>query len=159
MQDYYNEIYGAYLSTDGLKVKVPILSKYIIENTPNDMSPIDYAFHLKNEGTVIEYRDYLNQIELALESGNIKEFCYLIQKSDEAVSDVLKKYSRSNITLSLQLYPNPSIFVNYNFDFMRRLNGRNTISLDNFKRKKLQLTFIRDVAEDAKNRLPYFLDI
>lgn len=50
-----------------------VLVNFIIDNATNDMSPIDFAFHLKNEGTVVKYRSYLRKIEFALEKQDWKE--------------------------------------------------------------------------------------
>ena len=85
-------------------VKRPVLVDYIIQNTPPEMSYVDYAMHLKQYGAVIQYRKYLQEVEEAINQCNLMELIKLRQYSKEVVLDVTKIDS-SVLTAEFNLLP------------------------------------------------------
>lgn len=70
-------------------LNMPALADYIIDNTPNNMTPTEFAFHLRHERAVVRYRKYLQEIDKALYHNNLLEADYLLHQSEEAVESVL----------------------------------------------------------------------
>ena len=85
--------------------EMPILSRYIIENTPFGMTPVEYALHLKNEGPVVNYRNYLNKISDASSKGDFHKASQLIKQSKNAIEDVIGIDKKSILSVKIEMLP------------------------------------------------------
>lgn len=151
IEAYYRETYKALSGFSQIKIKMPILAKYIFDNTPEDMTPFDFAFHLKNEGPVIKYRQYLNEIEDALEKQNWKDLRYLLSCSEDAITDVLTLEKKGIENVTFDIWPMPSIslkFRNANVSISKTASFSIKASSSS---KKIHLTFLRHLTDYAIN--------
>lgn len=62
---YYKEL-NNFFGKNIFVFEFPVLVNYIIQNTPSNMSYIDYAIKLREDKRVVAYREYLNEIEVAI---------------------------------------------------------------------------------------------
>lgn len=109
-----------------------VLVNFIIDNASNDMSPIDFAFHLKNEGTVVKYRSYLRKIEFALEKQDWKELRNLLRCSDDAVNSVISMDKKRLNGISVGIFPTPSIMFKYD-KITATISTSCTLSIEHFE--------------------------
>ena len=116
-------------------VKRPVLVDYIIQNTPQDMSYVDYAIHLKHHGAVVQYRRYLQDVEDALNNYNLMELIRIRQYSKEVVDDVAKMDS-SVLTAEFNILPIQALSLSKDI---------------NISKKKMQLTFLKELARFSFN--------
>ena len=110
-------------------IKRPVLVNYIINNTPDDMSSVDYAFHLKNEGPVVAYRRYLVELEKAFNKQDLRELSRLRTYSKEVVQGIINM----DVTIGsadFSILPLPGISLTRSIDIA----------------KKIHLTFLEDLA-------------
>lgn len=152
IKEYYTETYKSLVDFSNLEIKMPVLSNFIIDNTSNNMSPIDFAFHLKNEGAVVKYRSYLREIEIALEKQNWRELRYLLRCSDDAINSVISIDKKRLIGISVNILPTPSIMFKYNTT-TATISSSPSLAIDGFEEhlKKFNLTFLKDVTKYAIN--------
>lgn len=145
VEKYYNEIYKKFVKNVHKTIKMPVLTKFIFDNTPNGMLPVEYAFHLKYEEPVIKYRQYLDKLQTAL-SNDIKEFDFLVKCSDDVVSDVISMDSKKILSFNvcLNISPIPS------FQVSASVNVNKETSME---RNKIPLTFLRDLTEHAIKKI------
>lgn len=103
-------------------IEHPVLVDYILRNTPEDMSYVDYALHLKCEGPVIQYRRYLEELEKAINNQNIMELIKLRNYSKEVVQDIVNTNSSTIISADLNLFPIPSIAISKSIDAAKKMH-------------------------------------
>lgn len=115
-------------------IERPILTDFILQNKPCNMSCIDYALQLKWEGPIVQYRNYLCDLETALNNNDYRYLIQLIQYSQDVVKNVVSMDKRTVISGEFQIFPTISISF-----------GRG-ISL--FKRR-IHLTFLNNLAKFA----------
>ena len=72
------------------KIDIPLLLNYVLNTAPLNFTAIEYAFHLKNEGAVVRYREYLRSLSECIEKNDVKELKRLIDCSKDVASDVDK---------------------------------------------------------------------
>lgn len=137
LREYYLDAYHGLINTD-IVIDRPILSNFIIHNTPESMTPVDYAIHLANEGPVLRYRDYLARIESCIENQEFAQLRLLLKESRDVVDEVLRMDNDSIPSLDMTIFPTPSISIGMEFKFPK---------------KKMHLTFLRDLTEYATNEL------
>lgn len=130
LKDLSNVFGGAFFS-----VSRPVLVDYIIQNTPQDMSYVDYAMHLKYYGSVIQYRQYLQNVEDSLNHCNLNELIRLKQYSQEVVNDITKMDS-SILSAEFNILPLPQ------FSLIKDIN---------ISKKKMHLTFLKELARFSFN--------
>lgn len=71
-------------------IKVPSLVRYIFDRAAHEgMSPIDFAFHLREEGPVVRYREHLHEMIQAYGTENARKVNELQRCDDDAIADVL----------------------------------------------------------------------
>lgn len=152
IKGYYMETYKSLIDFSNLEIKMPVLVNFIIDNASNDMSPIDFAFHLKNEGAVVKYRSYLREIEVALEKQNWKELRYLLRCSDDAISSVISMDKKRLKGISVGIFPTPSIMFKHD-NITATISTSPILAIEHFEKhfKKLNLTFIKNITEYAIN--------
>lgn len=133
LKEYYEDAYHGLLSTN-ITFEIPILSKFIIQNTPKGMNSVEYALHLKNEGLLVSYRQYLAEIEDAIQNQNYKDLRILLNDSIEAIEDVVKIDKKSILKTNVTIIPMPSLSVKPDFKLLE---------------KRIHLNFIRDLTKFA----------
>lgn len=141
IEEYYTDTYKALLDFSGLKLKMPVLVNFIFDNTPKGMTPVDYAFHLKNEGAVIKYRKYLSEVEDALEKQNWKELRFLLSCSNDVISKIVSLDKKHIGNITVRILPTPSII----------LNGISADISYTPPFRKIHLTFLKDLTRYAIN--------
>lgn len=152
IKEYYIETYNSLIDFSNFEIKMPILVNFIIDNASNDMSPIDFAFHLKNEGAVVKYRSYLNEVEMALEKQNWKELRHLLRCSADAVNSIISMDRKKLNGISVSVFPTPSImFKNDIID--ATLSSSPSLTIAGFEKhfKKFNLIFLKDITKYAIN--------
>lgn len=153
IEEYYTDTYRALLDFSDLKLEMPVLVHFIFDNTPNEMTPVDYAFHLKNEGAVIKYRQYLSQVEDALENQNWRDLRFLLRCSSDAVSEITSLDKKNLKSIGIKILPTPSILLEYNginatissapsFEIKKKIQN---------PFRKMHLTFLKDLTRYAIN--------
>lgn len=151
IEEYYTDTYKALLDFSGLKLKMPVLVNFIFDNTPKGMTPVDYAFHLKNEGAVIKYRKYLSQVEDALENQNWKDLRFLLRCSNDAVSEITSLDKKNLKSIGVRILPMLSILLKYDgvsADISHTPSFE--VNIQNPFRR-IHLTFLKDLTRYAIN--------
>ena len=156
IEEYYTDTYKALLDFSDLKLEMPVLVNFIFDNTPKGMTPVDYAFHLKNEGAVIKYRKYLSHVEEALEKQNWKDLRFLLRCSSDAVSDITSLDKNNLGSVGVRILPMPSILLEYNgvnasISPVSSFEIRKSIKKTFRKMRKINLAFIKDLTNYAIN--------
>lgn len=161
ISDQISNTIRSFLGSTDFFIEVPALAQYIINNTPPDMTPAEFAFHLREEGPVIKYRQYLKELSNAFNADDVIELGYLQSLSKEVVSDVFSVGKGRLKRARFKLFPNFSFSTSTNIgDFgiaisPLGISGIWEITAQTFTRKNL--TFLTDmtycVTEDyRKNR-------
>lgn len=152
IEEYYVEAYKALIDFTKLEIKMPVLADFIINNATDTMTPVDFAFHLKNEGSVIKYRHYLGEIENALEQQNWKELRFLLRCSDDAVNSVLSMDKKFLNKISVEFCPIPSVIYR-GTNITASIPHQPFLEVNNFEKlyRKFNLTFLKDVTKYAIN--------
>lgn len=153
IEEYYTDTYKALLDFSDIKLKMPILVNFIFDNTPKGMTPVDYAFHLKNEGAVIKYRKYLSQVEDALEKQNWKDLRFLLRCSSDAVSEITSLDKDNLSSIGVRILPMPSILLKYDgvsADISSTPSFEIKMSIQNPFRR-IHLTFLKELTRYAIN--------
>lgn len=151
VKSYYIDTWGKLVDFSSLELEMPILTRYIFDYTPDIMTPVDYAFHLRETGPVIAYRNYLTQLEAALETQNFKELDYLLKASKDAIAEVLSLNKKAIGSVEVTIFPRPSILLKLG-DIKVSFSPNPVIAVGttvpNFQ-KKIQLTFLKNLARFA----------
>lgn len=132
---YYKEL-NDFLGGEIIKFKTPILADYILQNTPSDMSCIEYALQLRMDKHVLRYRKYLGEVEHAINNAQwhvLSEFKYV---TEELVQDIIKK-KPCTFSMTVGVFTLPSINIEIPF----RLH-----------KKYIHLSFLRDLGKFINNR-------
>ena len=152
---YVEESLKALLDMPKIEFKMPVLTSYIImKDTPTGMSPVEYAFHLRQEGAVIRYRSYLAQLSDTIEQQNWREYRRLLSCSTDAIQDVLRLDKGRIGSINASIYPTLNATIDMSFftvstDPQKLL----TINLEKLKHRKYHLTFLRDLTKHGINRI------
>lgn len=125
-----NEILGRNV----FEFDMPVLVDYIIQNTPDNKSYIQYALSLRKEKWVVEYRKFMLEMEKELENCNWKKIFEFQEASRELVNNITKIDKKHIINASVSISVTPSIDVSKEFAVGR---------------KKVNLTFFKKLAEFA----------
>lgn len=126
---YYEEL-NDFFGKNVFSFELPLLADFIIQNTPNNMSHIDYAIKLKKDRDVIAYREYLNEIEMAINNGQWKKLFKFKEETKGLVEDIFKaKEVVDSISVNLLALPSFSISTanlpfkkNIHLSFLRKLS-------------------------------------
>lgn len=158
IEEYYRETFDFFSDSLNFTIKTPILVQYAIENTPDGMSAIEYALHLRNEGATINYRKYLEEIEKNLNLQKWVELRHLLKLSEDVVHDVIALDKKHIGKLDISVSITPSIL----FDFVSNNAKLSTPVLFSIKDKflnspKIHLTFLKDITKFAVNDLKFKL--
>ncbi len=152
---YYKECYAELLELSALELSMPVLADYIVSASPEGVSPLEYALHLRQEGPVIRYRDYLNRLEQAMEQQRWKELRRLLAASKEAVEEVLELDRKGLGSVTVKLLPTPSVVMNYG-SLHGELSAKPALSADLKPARRMHLSFLRDLTRYAINQRPLF---
>lgn len=150
---YYRESYKALLDFSELKLEMPVLADFIVHSTPAGMTAVEHAMHLRQEGPVIRYRAYLEQVEQALERQDWKTLRSLLAASADAMEEVVGLDRKRLSGVTVKLLPTPSVLVNYG-RFRGELSASPSVSFENILGaggRKLHLTFLKDLTAYAVN--------
>ncbi len=152
VRDYYLDHYNNVLELQKIQIQMPILSKYIFDEASNDISPVDFAVQLKNEKKVIEYRNFLDQLDSAVEKQDWRELRFLLQCSQDAVDSVLSVDKRKLISVSVDIFPLPQIIIHLG-NIEMNLGKTLSLTINNVEAliKKYNLIFLREVTQYAIN--------
>lgn len=150
IKEYYVETYKALIDFSSLEIKMPVLANFIIDNAARDMTPVDFAFHLKNEGAVIKYRNYLRELEIALEKQNWKELRHLLRCSEDAVNSVISMDRNRLNGISVSFFPTPAIILKNN-KIEASISSSPSLTIGEIGSRKFNLTFLRDITKYAIN--------
>ena len=108
---------------------MPVLVDYILQNTPDNMSHIQYALSLRKEKSVIKYRKFLLEMEKELENCNWKKIFEFQEASYELVNDIIKIDKKHIINASMSISVTPSINISKEFAVENK-----TVNLTFFKK-------------------------
>ena len=147
---YYQKSLEALLDFSELKLDMPVLADFIVSSTPRGMRPVDYALQLRQEGPVIRYREYLSQVEQALERQQWKELRRLLAASQEAIDGVLALDRRRLGSVTVKLLPTPSVMMNYGYA-KGELSASPGLSFELKPGRRMHLTFLKDLTAYAIN--------
>lgn len=123
--DEFNKFFGKNL----FSFEIPLLADFIIQNTPNNMSHIDYAIKLREDKHVVAYRKYLNEIEMAINNAQWDKLLKFEQETKGLVKDIFEaKKIVDSISVNLLALPSFSISTanlpfkkNVHLSFLRKL--------------------------------------
>ena len=147
IEEYYHATYSQLMSFSSIRMEMPVLVRFILDSTPFDMSPIDYAFHLRNEGPVVHFRRYLRRLEDSLENQDLYEVNQLLNYSKQAVNDVILMDKDYIDRISVGILPLPKI--SYQSKLVEaELSFPPSVKLD-IKPRKMHLTFMQDLSKYA----------
>lgn len=133
INEHFQEMFSK-LGKTNIQIKRPVLVDFIIQNRPDNMSYIDFALHIKNEGPAIEYRKYLSDIEEALEKGNWTLLIDMIQYSNDLVNKLIGLDKKNIISGEFTVCPVPSISFSKEIEIGKR---------------KLHLSFLENLSNFA----------
>lgn len=149
IKDYYMETYSKLLDFSLFDFQMPTLAEYVINNTPDEMNHVEFALHLKHEGAVVAYREYLSQVEDAIEQQNWRELRYLMKCSSDVVSDVITLDRKYIFSSKCSCLPNPTLILdsaNINVGLWPKPSVSVSLDLKKFSSiKKVRLTFLKDI--------------
>lgn len=104
--DYIIEATQPFISGDGFFIEMPAFARYIIDHTPSEMTPVEYAFHLREYGSVCRYRDYLQQFAAAAAKCNALELGHLKAMAKDAIAEVFAEVGHDLLSKPAQVLPN-----------------------------------------------------
>ena len=156
IKEYYKNAYSFLDEIKDYVYTTPVLDRYIFENAPDNMSAIDYAYHLKYEGHVIRYREHLTKLEDAFEKQNFREVKKLITGMKDVVNDVLSLDKKRIVFTEFQFLPTPSISLGYKgIELSLSESSSIRFNLDiNKIAKKFHYSFLRELSNFATKKLP-----
>ena len=151
---YVEESLKALLDMPKVEFKMPVLSSYILKDTPAGMSPVEYAFHLRQEGSVIRYREYLAELANTIERQDWKEYRRLIGCATDAIQGVLTMDKGRISSINAGIFPTLSATLETPY-FTASTDPQKllTLKLENFKHRKYHLTFLRDLTKHGINHI------
>lgn len=125
---YYMEL-NDFFGKNVFSFEIPLLADFILQNTPNNMSHIDYAIKLREDRHVVAYRKYLNEIEIAINSAQWDKLLKFEQETKGLVKDIFEgKELIDSISMNLLALPSFSISIanlpfkkNIHLSFLRKL--------------------------------------
>lgn len=103
--DYVIQAAQPFLSPEGFFIEMPAFARFIIDHTPIGMSSIEFALHLKHEGPVCRYREYLQQFSVAAGERDVLKLQYLRSLVKEAFDTVVAKYGDDMKSGPTQILP------------------------------------------------------
>lgn len=104
--DYIIEVARPFISDDGFFIEMPAFARYIIDHTPPEMTPVEYAFHLREYNSVRHYRNYLQKFTSAAAEANVLELGYLKAMAKDAIAEVFAEVGNDLLSKPTQILPN-----------------------------------------------------
>lgn len=154
VKQYLEETFKALLDMPNIEFSMPLLTQFIIANTPEGMSPVEHAFHMRMEGPLIQYRKYLQELSNAVEQQDWKEFRKLGSFSIDAVKSVIEMDKGHTRSITASILPTPTIMLDTGFLTASTDPSKiATIKLSDLKYKKYHLTFLRDLTKFGINKI------
>lgn len=128
--EYYKEL-NDFFGKNIFVFEFPVLVNYIIQNTPSNMSYIDYAIKLREDKRVVAYREYLNEIEIAINNTQWDKLRKFEKETKGLVRDIFETRELID-SISVNLLALPSFNVpisnfpskkNVHLCFLRKLGN------------------------------------
>ena len=130
-------------------LEVPILTRYILKNTPKGSNPLQYALFLKNEGPIVEYREYLNIIKTEYSLGNYEKASKLINHSHRIVKNVIKINPTNIISTRFEIFPLILLLLGLNKTQTSLLSTAINFNLDIGMLLNSNIAFLKDLTKFA----------
>lgn len=131
IDEYYRELFEKMGATNFV-VRSPILTDYIVQTTPDGMSYVDRALHLKYEGPVEKYRKYLSDMEKAFEESDYTLLNEMKNYSEKLVKDIQKIDGQNIGEINYSLVPMCSVSLSRGIQLNKR---------------KVNLTFLNELGK------------
>lgn len=151
INNHFIESFKDLLNIKDLNIEMPVLTSYIFDNTPINMTPTDFAFHLRESGPAVKYRNYLLELEKTLANQDFKELSYLINASKDATNDFLKEHRRALQSIQATLIPS-LLFQICNSTHINSTLSPSSLKIDALcplNPRNLRFTFLRDLSKYA----------
>lgn len=135
---YYKEL-NDFFGKNIFTFEFPLLIDYIIQNTPDNMSYIEYAIKLREDKCVVAFRRYLNEVEIAINNAEWNKLFKFEKETKGLVNDIFqhKKFVES-ISINLLALPSFNIAVS-NLPFKKNIHLSFLRNLGNFAYKNRKL--------------------
>ena len=133
INDYFCEMFEK-LGRHDFKIQRPVLVDFIVQNSKIGESYIDCALRIKQEKSVIQYRKYLSDIELAVQQKQWTLLSDMVTYSKKIVNNITKLDSKNIGTIDMTIAPIPKIEFSKSFTL---------------KKSKIQLTFLDELGKFA----------
>lgn len=133
-------------------IKVPSLVKYIFNRAAHEgMSPIDVAFHVREEGPVVRYREHLHKTIQVYGTGDVRKVNELQRYNDDAIADVLSvDPERINLVAEIPIFSCPKISIEKDFGSVSASVSPSGVKLKaRVNPRHLGTMFLSDLAEHA----------
>ena len=105
------------------RIEFPLLSHFIIRNREEKCPLIISALHMSCEGAFVRFREFLDEIDRAINEDDINQVLYLTKNIRDATNEIFK-LDRDNITsVDVGLFPNPGITIGAELRMPRRRSG------------------------------------
>lgn len=140
--DYIIEVAQPFISGKEFFIEMPAFARYIIDNTPPEMTPVEYAFHLRTYNAVRHYRDYLQDMSTAAAKNDVLELGYLKSQARNAIAEVFVEVGTGLGSKTAKVLPNfldildPIEAVKKGSDLLQKLHESD---------KKMRLVFLKDL--------------
>lgn len=108
--DSTKEMYGI-LGRADIRIDFPILSNYIIHNKESNMSLIDSALHMSEQGEFVHFRNYLDDIDDAISTQNWRQVRYLILNIRDITNRIFSLDNLNIGSIGFTILPTPSLSI------------------------------------------------
>lgn len=125
-----NTIFGSNV----FEIKKPVMTDFILQNTPKGMTYIEFAMILRNEKPIVEYRNYLKKMENDLNACNWDCLFKLKYQTEELVRNIVRADEKNIYNIAGSISISPSINISKDIKL---------------KKKNVQLAFFEDLARFA----------
>lgn len=129
---YYSEL-NDFFGKTVFNFEFPVLVDYIIQNTPKNMSYLEYAIKLRKDKQVVAYRKYLKEIEDAFNTGKWNKIFEFEDATKQLVDDIYKRKKLVE-SITINLLALPSFNVSTNILYKRKIHL-------NFLRKLVEFSY------------------
>lgn len=135
IDEYFREMLEK-VGTTKFSIRYPVLIDYIVQTTTNEMSYIDRALHLKQEGPVYKYREYLSDMEQAFEKSDFRLLNDMKRYSEELVRNIARMDDQNIWTTGLSIFPMLGVSISKGI---------------NIKKRKVRLAFLNELGKFSFN--------
>lgn len=119
VKSYFKE-FNKYYGKSIFELKLPVLTNYIVNSKPRELTYFEYAKSLKNSLSVKRFLKYLNNIETEISKGNFVPCNRFKNDVQELVEDICKIDKEFIISIDGLLIPKP--ILNFDIFKIRKIN-------------------------------------